>query len=278
MFNSEMTITSAKNPHVKGACDLRDRRQRDRSKLFLIEGYRELRRYLDAGAKGKQLAPLSKLFCSTECFLGTGEEALIHLAKEQGAQILRTSRRVFERLSYRDRPDGLLGIAPQHPLDLLDLHLRPLPLVAIAEGIEKPGNLGTLLRCGDAAGIDALIVSQGQTDLWNPNTVRASIGTLFSVPVAESSNEALHQWLGENGLRTIAATPDGSMELTRCDFRSPCAVLLGSEQFGLSRFWRERADCKVAIPMKGSADSLNIAIAGALIFYEALRQRSEGRA
>ncbi len=277
MSSSELMITSLKNPHIKMACDLRDRRHRDLLDLFIVEGYRELRQYLRASAEGGDFAPLQKLFYCSECFLGSSEEELIQVARASGAEIVRTSSRVFQRLSYRDRPDGLLGIAKQLHRSLDDLVLKDPPFVVIAEGIEKPGNLGTLLRCGDAADIDALILSERRTDLWNPNAVRASVGTLFSVPVAETKTAALHRWLRSKRLKIIAATPEGSVSPSECDFCAPCALMLGSEQFGLSTYWREHADSSVAIAMRGSADSLNIAIAGALLFYEALRQRGKNR-
>lgn len=273
MSAAPLHITSLQNPHIKNACALRERRHRDQTKLFVVEGYREVRQYLRASAMSHNFQALKTLFFCSECFLGTGEQELIDIAVGQGTTLICTSKRVFERLSYRDRPDGLLGIAPQWHRDLSDLHLGDPPFIAIAQGIEKPGNLGTLLRCGDGAGLDALIVIDRCTDLWNPNTVRASIGTLFSTPVVETDTKTLFSWLKKNGLKIVAATPEGTTAPSHCDLKGPCAIALGSEQFGLSSYWRKTADACVAIPMKGSADSLNIAIAGALLFYEVRRQR-----
>ena len=167
-------ITSLQNPKIKDAVKLRERRDRDRTGLFLIEGYRELKRAVDAKRK------LEMVFYCPELFLGTNERDLI-IASCVNAYPC--TPEVFAKLSYRDRPDGILAIAPQQHLGLKDLKLSSNPFLLIAEGIEKPGNLGSILRSSDAAGVDAIIVSDPTTDIHNPNVVRSSIGTLFTLPV-----------------------------------------------------------------------------------------------
>src|SRR5688572_13090870 len=170
-------ISSLQNPRVKQLVKLRDRRPRDEAGVFLVEGYREVRRALEKGVK------LQELYFSPEWFLGENEPALIAEAQAAGAQAFELSKEAFAKVAYRERPDGLLAVAPQWKRGLDDLKLKPEPFLLVVEAIEKPGNLGTILRSADAAGVDALIVCDPVTDLFNPNVVRASTGVLFSVPV-----------------------------------------------------------------------------------------------
>lgn len=261
-------LTSLQNPKVKQAQKLRKRRERDKTQQFLIEGYRELLR------AAKAHVPIQTLFTSSSFFLGTHEPQLIETIRQEGAQVLVCSEKVFQKLSYRDRPDGLLAIALQlhHPLSVLKS--QKTPLYVIAESIEKPGNLGTILRSADATAVDGVIVCDRQTDIYNPNVVRASIGTLFTLPVIEASSEEALDWLKERQIQIVAATPLGQKSYTQVDFTQPVAILVGAEQYGLSDFWLEKADFKVSIPMLGEADSLNVAMATTVLLYEVLRQRS----
>jgi TrmH family RNA methyltransferase len=154
------------------------------------------------------------------------------------------------------------------------LQLPKDPLLIVAESIEKPGNLGTILRSADAAGADAVVVCDRCTDIWNPNVVRASVGTLFTVPVVEAPQEKVFAWLEQKGIKIVAATPSAKESYTRVDLKVPCAIAVGTEQLGLSQQWLDRADICVRIPMLGAADSLNVAMATTLLLYEAVRQRS----
>lgn len=263
-------ITSLQNARVKQVVKLRDKRERDRSQTYLIEGYRELRR----GVEGN--ATLVELFYSPKHFLGSNEEALIKAIQGQGVDCVEVSPEVFEKMSYRDRPDGLLAIAKQVHLTLKDLEpqLGPQPFLLIAEAIEKPGNLGTILRSCDAAGVDALLVCDRCTDIFNPNVVRASVGTLFTVPVVEVTSEEAIAWLHQKGIHLVATSPDAPATFTQTDLTGPVAVAVGTEQLGLSKRFMEEADRCVSIPMHGIADSLNVATATTLLLYEVLRQRS----
>jgi TrmH family RNA methyltransferase len=265
-------ITSLDNDKVKEVVHLRDRSQRDKLKLFLIEGYREMLRALE----GK--APLVRLFICPELFLGENEPELISRAKKAGCEIIETSAKVFYKMSYRDRPDGLIGVAKQERKDLshLDAILARTknPLLVIAEAIEKPGNLGTILRSSDAAGVTCLIVANRCTDIFNPNVVRASCGTLFTVPVVEAATEEVITYLKSHNINILAAMPDGNSIYTNVDMKQPVAVALGTEQLGLSDALKKEANLQVRIPMLGTADSLNVAMATTLILYEAVRQRS----
>ncbi|MFZ4099148.1 MAG: TrmH family RNA methyltransferase [Chlamydiia bacterium] len=267
-----MLIESLQNPRVKGAIHLRDRRDRDRDGKFLIEGYREVRRALDNGWA------IEQLFFAPSLFLGSTEKKLLRDAEAQGALLLETSAPVFHKLSYRDRPDGLLAVAPQRRISLEQLPVVDNPLWVIAEGIEKPGNLGTILRSADAVGATGLIVCDPQTDLYNPNVVRASVGTLFSVPTVTSSSEETMTWLRAQGCRIVAATPHATEVCWEAPLTGPVAIAFGTEQLGLSAFWMEAADLPVKIPMLGSADSLNVAMAATVLLYEVMRQRAGSHA
>lgn len=270
-FDHLLLITSLQNPRIKQVAHLRDRKERDASGLFLIEGYRELLRAVQAGRK------MESLFICPELFLGENEPDLIQTVAASKAAVFRCSENVFRKISYRDRPDGLIAVSLQQNKGLQDLDKilehRPFPFLMIAEAIEKPGNLGTILRSSDAVGLDALIVCDRCTDIHNPNVVRASVGTLFSVPVIEAGGEETLQWLKGRGIAVLAATPSAQKEFTDVDMTGPLAIALGTEQLGLSPLWMDNADIQVKIPMQGMADSLNVAMAATLLAYEAHRQR-----
>lgn len=259
-----LKITSLQNSRIKEVVNLRNRRARDESGLFLIEGYRELKRALDAKRK------VDALFYCPELFLGSNERALLEQSK---AELVECSEEVFAKISYRDRPDGLLAVAPQHHLALSDLVLKENPFIVVAESIEKPGNLGTILRSCDAAGVDAVIVSDPTTDIHNPNVVRSSVGTLFTLPVLEAGAEETLAFLKQHNIAIVAATPHAKLEFTQADLKVPLAIVVGTEQYGLTENWMKKADIAVRIPMFGVADSLNVASATTLLLYEVIRQR-----
>ncbi len=267
-FAPDLHISSPQNPRVKLAVCLRDRHDRDREGLYIIEGYRALRRGLDSGVAVREL------FVCPEMFQGENEPALLADYRRAGARIYSTTPAVFERMAYRDRPEGLLGIAPQVRRGLDSLNLGASPLLLIAVAIEKPGNLGTILRSADATGVTGLVICDRCTDLYNPNVVRASTGTLFSVPIAESNTEETLAWLAANKIPVLAATPHTTNNYTDVDMRGPVAIAVGCEMTGLSDDWLARATMKVKIPMLGLADSLNVATATTILLYEAARQRA----
>jgi RNA methyltransferase, TrmH family len=263
-------ISSLQNPRIKQLVRLRERRERDEAGVFLVEGYREIRRALERGVR------LRELYFAPEWFLGENEPVLLSQARAAGARLLELSREAFAKVAYRERPDGLLAVAPQWRLALDALTLPEVPFLLVVESIEKPGNLGTILRGADAAGCHAVIACDPVTDLFNPNVVRASTGVLFSVPCAVASSPEVHAWLHRHRIRTVATTPAAETVYSDADLRGPLAVVMGSEQYGLSEFWLERADLPVRIPMSGQADSLNVAMATIITLFEALRQRRAG--
>jgi TrmH family RNA methyltransferase len=260
-------ITSLQNPKIKEAIRLNERRERNATGLFLIEGYRELKRAVEG-----RIA-FHSLFICPQFFLGTNENALIDQIRNQGVEVIVCSENVFQKLSYRDRPDGLLAIGVQMQRSLMDFTMKKDPLLIVAEAIEKPGNLGTILRSADAAGVDAVIVCDRCTDIYNPNVVRASVGTLFTLPVIEASSADTLQWLQQQKIKVVAATPSAKQTFTDANLTGGIAIAVGTEQLGLSETWMNSADLKVRIPMHGAADSLNVATATTLLLYEALRQR-----
>lgn len=261
-------ITSPANPRVKHLVRLRDRHARDETGLFLIEGYRELRRALAGPVE------LAELYCCPALYLGENEEGLVEEAARAGAEVIVLAEAPFRKASYRDRPEGLLAVARQFPTALDQLRPGADPLLLVVEGIEKPGNLGTMLRTAEAAGAAAVVVCDPATDPFNPNVVRASLGTLFSVPLAVGDTPGAITRLRELGIRTVATTPSASTPHWEADFTGPVAVLVGSEQYGLSDAWLSAADRKVVIPMPGSVDSLNAAMAAGIVLFEAVRQRA----
>ena len=261
-------ISSLQNPRVKQLVSLRERRDRDEYGVFIGGGYREILRALDQGAKPVEF------YVSPDWFLGENEPALIAQAEAAGAKLFELSKDAFAKVAYRERPDGLLAVAPQWRRTLDELALPAAPFLLVVEAIEKPGNLGTILRSADAAGCQAVIVCDPVTDIFNPNVVRASTGVLFSVPCIVEESQRVHAWLKARGIRTIATTPAATELYSNADLRGPLAVIMGSEQYGLSEFWLKNADLPVRIPMAGQADSLNVAMATIITLFEAVRQRS----
>ena len=265
-------LSSIQNPHIKEILHLRDRHTRDQTGLFLIEGYREILRATDASWN------LNELLICPDFFLGNNEPALIERITSKGVPLITADKKVFQKISYRDRPDGLLAIAKQKKENLLHWPVpsdkSTLPFYVIAEAIEKPGNLGTILRSSDAAGVTGLIVCDRCTDIYNPNVVRASVGTLFTVPTIEAKGEETLQWLKAHGIAILAATPHAKSSFTEVNLNQPLAIAVGTEQLGLSKRWMEEADLQVRIPMHGIADSLNVAMATTLLLYEVSRQRA----
>jgi TrmH family RNA methyltransferase len=259
-------ITSPQNPHIKHLVALRDRRQREADGQMLVEGYDELTLALEAGK------PVELFYCPA-IVRHPDQLRLLDQARQAGAELVEVTERVFEKIAYRENPDGWLAVFPLIHRRLDELSLGANPLIVVVEAIEKPGNLGAILRTADAAGVNALISCDPVTDLGNPNVVRASKGAVFSVPVAEAGTAETLAWLHAHGIRTIAATPQARLSYTEVDMRGPVAIAVGAEKPGLSSAWLDGADYGVLIPMVGRVNSLNVSIASALLIYEAIKQR-----
>lgn len=271
-MSTHLRIESADNPRVKEAVRLRERRARNKQGRFLVEGRREIARALEAG-----LAPQSIFVEESRPDVPNDLETarLVGAAERVGARILRVTPTVAEKLALREGADGLIGVFPIPDVSMGRLRLPEAPLVLCASGIEKPGNVGALLRSADAFAVDAFVV-EGGTDLWNPNVVRASLGCLFTVPLAVLPAGALAEWLRASKLRVIAATLDGPRAPHSVDLRGRVALLMGSEEHGLDAELLAAADERVRIPMRGRADSLNVSVSAGILLYEADRQRRGG--
>lgn len=257
-----MDIVSLQNPKVKYIVKLReDKRQRQRDGVILVEGYDELTLALGSGLKPQSLLTAPELVSRP-------------IDIPAATEVTTVSRAVFEKMSYRDNPDGWLGIFPTPKTSLDDLKLSAAPFVILAESVEKPGNLGAILRTADAAHVDAVIVCDPRVDLWNPNVIRASRGAVFAVPTVEAESSTALAWLKSRKMRVLAATPSAEVLYTDVNLSEPIAIAVGTEDEGLTDFWMQNADFKVKIPMLGSVNSLNVSIATALITYESVRQRN----
>lgn len=261
-------LTSLKNPKVKHAFSLRDRRERDREGVTVLEGYRELTRALAAG-----IVITETYYCRAQ-FLGQNEDRLLADLAAAGSELYECAENVLCKLAYRERPEGLIAIAKMKRGTLADIPAKKDGLYLVAETIEKPGNLGSILRSADAVGATAVIVCDKQTDLFNPNVIRASTGAIFSMPLAEATSEEALRWLKDLGIKTLAATPHTHLYHTDVDMKQGVAIVVGAEQYGLSPFWMDSADLQVLIPMLGRMDSLNVATAATILLYEAARQRN----
>ena len=263
-----MEITSAANPKIKYVVKLRSCSEREASGEMIVEGYRECRRALDNGYRPHAVFHCPDLYLKNE-----NEPQLVEDAVKCGAERFTCSKAAFLKMAYKDRPDGLLMVGPHVSRRLQDLVLPENPLVIVTESIEKPGNLGTILRSADAANVAAVIVCDRTTDIHNPNVVRASTGTLFSVPVVEASSEEALAFLKERGFTILAATPHAEKLHFEVDLTGSVAIAVGAEQYGLTAKWMDSASLRVRIPMLGLADSLNVSAAATILVFEAQRQR-----
>ena len=275
-----MRITSLTNPRVKHVVALRDKRQRDEDGLMLVEGFDPLALALDCGVRPATVFVCPDLF--KPAHQPGDHDRLLTRVRETGCQVIETTQPVFEKMAYRDGPDGWLAVVPRpaFALSRLSLPTHHPPLLLVAEAVEKPGNLGAMLRTCDAAGVHAFLFCDPKADLTNPNVVRASQGALFSVPVAQCTSAEAMRWLRERGVTIVATTPNpvrGHLptSYTEFDFTRPTAIAVGEEKYGLSKLWLDQADAAVRIPMFGRINSLNVATSAALVIYEAVRQRGK---
>jgi RNA methyltransferase, TrmH family len=266
-MTSRSRITSRQNPRVKDAALLRTSRARQRQGQFLIDGVREISRAIASGVRCVEAFVCDELCVTPEC------RNVVQALESTVAEIFSVPPSVYEKLAFGEREVGVVVVAETPKRRLQDLELPPTPLVAVLDGIEKPGNLGAILRSADAAGVDAIVAADVRTDLYNPNTIRASLGTVFGKNVCEATAGDTIAWVNERGLAIVAARPDASQLYTEADMRGPAAIVLGSEAAGLGSVWSGENVTAVRIPMHGLADSLNVSTTAAVLFYEALRQR-----
>ena len=250
-------LTSPQNPKIKDLLNLETKsRERKARGLFVVEGRREYERARAAGWQTETL------------FVREGEP-------EAGEADFLVSGRLYEKIACRGGTEGIVAVMRVRESPLADLTLPASPLILVLERVEKPGNLGAVLRSADAAGVSAVLVCDPLTDLYNPNLIRASLGALFSVPTVACRSQEAYEWLSAHGIAILTAQLQDSTLYYDTDMVRPTAIVFGAEDTGLSSFWRERAAAHIRIPMAGAMDSLNVSVSAAILAFEAVRQRNQ---
>ena len=262
---TETVITSAQNPKVKRLLSLQQKSsERRKAGLFVVEGLRELLHCLEGGFE------VDTLFCCPE--LLTDREALSAIPLTN-CNSVSVTKDVYERIAYRGTTEGIVALIRVRTLTLHDLELADNPLLIVVESVEKPGNLGAILRSADAAAADALIVCDPLTDLFNPNLIRSSVGAVFTVPTVACSSQACIDFLKQRNIRILTAQLQDSKPYYDVDMCRATAIVMGTEATGLTDVWRQAADAHIRIPMLGRIDSLNVSVSAAILLFEAVRQR-----
>lgn len=267
MRSMSSPIASPSNPRIRAAAGLRDRRQRSATGLTLVDGARDVRRALDAGVE------VVDVFLCEPLLAGSDARAALDAIGERRIPTTSTTEAAFSKIAFGDRVEGLVAVIRPPTWRLDELTLPDDPLIVVVEGVEKPGNLGAVLRSADGAGADALIAASAVTDLANPNTIRASAGTIFAMPLAAAPTSDVIGWLGDREIRIVAAWVDADALYTDADLTGPVALAVGSEADGLTDAWEAPGIERVRLPMHGVADSLNVSVSAAVLLYEARRQR-----
>lgn len=266
---SKLLLDSPANPRLRAAAALRDRSERDRTGRTIVDGGRELRRALEAGLI------VETAFVCPALVRGPDARAALDLLDQARVEIVTVSERALAKVAFGDRLEGLVAVLRIPALGLEELRLPPAPLLVVLEAVEKPGNLGAVLRSADGAGADAVLAASPRTDAYNPNVIRASLGTAFTVRMAAAPAVTVVDWLRAREIRLVAARVDGRRAPWDVDLRGPVAIVLGAEDDGLTDLWRGDDVEAVRLPMLGAADSLNVSVAAAVLLYEARRQRGQ---
>lgn len=268
------TITSAQNPKIKGLLELQEKsKARRRTGLFVVEGRRELQHCIEAGFEPHTLFICRDIMTEKEFdrILGVIEENFTGMM----CPIIEISQQLYDKIAYRGGTEGIIAELHCKEMTLESLELKENPLVVVLESVEKPGNLGAVLRSADASGADAVIVCDPLTDLYNPNLIRSSIGAIFTVPVATATSEDAIRWLKERNIRIYTAQLQDSEWYYDTDMTGGTAIVMGTEATGLTDVWRKAADAHIKIPMLGRLDSLNVSVSAAILMFEAVRQRND---
>jgi TrmH family RNA methyltransferase len=258
--------------HLRSVRRLRRRRARATAGAFVVEGLRGLRHALSGGAT------VLEVYTATELYAGPEEARAVTLARRRGARVVEVGRSAIASVSSQERPEGVVALVAQWPTDLRARLLAGTPLLLVAEAIERPGNLGAIVRAACAAGATGLVACEAQTDVFHAKTVRASAGGVFHLPLAVAPSERARAWLRRNDVAIVVAAPDGPIAVWDVDLRGPVALVLGSEKRGVTKGWRDAADALVRIPMPGGGvNSLNVGLAAGVVLFEAVRQRAAER-
>ncbi|HCW06079.1 MAG TPA: rRNA methyltransferase [Cytophagales bacterium] len=256
-------ITSTQNPKVKSLMALEKPRERRKQQLFIIEGKKEIELALEGGYK------IGNIFFCDEI---TSLEEIPNQLKDEKL-IIPVSKEVFDKIAVRESTGGVIAVAEQKPHLLSQMKLRKNPLLLLLESVEKPGNLGAILRTADAAGVDGVIICDPQTDFYNPNVIRSSVGCVFTNQLAAVSSDEALTWLKKNQIKIFCTSLQAAKPYHEIDFTQPCAIVMGTEATGLSEVWTKNSDANIIIPMQGKVDSMNVSNATAVVVFEALRQR-----
>lgn len=259
-------ISSLTNPKIKNIVRLRQRKHRDESGVTVVDGLKEIGCALKSSVKFVEI-----YFCPAT--LSAQDGKIIEKLKSTKAEIFETTKDVFDKITYGDRNDGALAVCVTPDVSSGKIKPKAGGLYLVLEHIEKPGNLGAILRTADAVGVDGVFVCDPKTDLYNPNVIRSSIGAIFSVPVVKCSNDEAWDFLKRHQIMAAAAIPAAQKNFYTVNLKNSTAVVLGSEEQGLTDFWINNADQKISVPMNGQVDSLNVSVTAAIILYEAHRQR-----
>lgn len=260
-----MFITSLQNPAIKNIVKLSKSKERREQQLFIIEGARELSLALHGYYQ------IQSVYVCKEIFEKSKYPEVLDSLPE--TTIFDISLQVFEKIAYRENSDGIVALAKPKSHTLKDLKLSANPFIIVLETVEKPGNLGAILRTADAAAVDAVIVCDPQTDLYNPNVVRSSVGTIFTNQTAVCTSAEAIKWLADRGITSFAAELQAAEFYQNIDFTQPSAIIMGSEAEGLTEVWLNNAKKRIKIPMRGKIDSLNVSVSTAVLAFEAMRQR-----
>jgi TrmH family RNA methyltransferase len=256
-------ITSVQNPFIKSLVQLQEKaKARKQSGTFLIEGKREIEIAIKGGYEIETLLFLPEVCSETEA-------RKLYL----NVECIEINKEVYQKLAYRDTTEGVLAVAKTKSMFLSDLKLSKNPLIIIAEAPEKPGNIGAILRTADAANLDAVIIANPKSDLYNPNVVRSSVGCLFTNQIATGTTTEIISFLKENGIAIFCATLQNSTSYHTQNYTLPTALVVGTEATGLTQEWRDAATQNIIIPMQGEIDSMNVSVAAAILIFEAKRQR-----
>lgn len=264
------TISSLQNSRIKDVVHLRSSRARKNHQLTIVEGCTEITRALEAKVVFREV-----YVCVSYLRKYDPSESLVKKFSLLKTELFAVSPEVYQKISFGDRKEGVVAVCESKSLSLERFPPSSKGAYVVLEGIEKPGNLGAIFRTCDGAGVDGIILCDGCSDVYNPNVIRASIATVFSVPFARATNEEAYAFLQSRKIRAYAATPEAKTIYCHQDLHGASAIVLGNEHSGLSAFWLQKADGKVRIPMKGIADSLNVSTSGAILIYEMLRQKTE---
>jgi TrmH family RNA methyltransferase len=258
-------ITSTQNPKIKSLLSLEKPRERRKQQLFIVEGKKEIGMALDAGYK------IGNLFYCVDLFPETDLKSL----RVENKFLVPVTQEVFDKIAVRENSGGVIAVAEMKVHRLDQIKLSDSPLLLVLESVEKPGNLGAILRTADAAGVDAVIICDVQTDFYNPNVIRSSMGCVFTKPIASATSEETIEWLTKNKVSIYCTYLKASRPYFEIDFTQPCAIVMGAEATGLSDVWLKNSAGNIIIPMQGKVDSMNVSNAAAVVVFEAVRQRNQ---